>query len=170
MQNELSELLPADFANESRLWVYQSSRPFSDKEEAEINEQLFHFYSQWLTHGEAVKGWAKLLYKQFVVVMADETGSNVSGCSTDGMVRVIKSMEKQYKANFFDRLMVTFLVKEKAEMLPFDQVQYAIDKGYINNDTLVFNNIATTKKELLDTWLVPLHKSWLASRVVLTKS
>src|SRR5689334_15472247 len=108
MQKDLMDLLPADFANESKVWVYQSSRPFSEKEEAEINEQLHHFYSQWVTHGEPVKGWAKLLYKQFIVVMADETGSNVSGCSTDGMVRVIKSMEKQYKVNFFERMTVTF--------------------------------------------------------------
>lgn len=165
MQNELLELIPADFADESRLWVYQSSRPFSEKEEAEINEQLLHFYSQWKTHGEPVKGWAKLLYSQFIVVMADETGSNVSGCSTDGMVRVIKSMEKQYKVNFFERMTVTFLVNGKAQMLPFDQVQYAIDKGFINKNTVLFNNVVNTKQELLDSWLVPLHKSWLAGRV-----
>jgi len=165
MKLELSELIPADFANESRLWVYQSSRPFSEKEEAEINEQLYHFYSQWQTHGQAVKGWAKLLYKQFVVVMADETGTNVSGCSTDGMVRVIKSMERQYKANFFERMTITFLVNDKAQMLPFDQIQYAIDKGYIHKDTLVFNNIVNTKGELLEKWLVPLNKSWLTNRV-----
>lgn len=165
MQKELLEMLPADFDNESRLWIYQSSRPFSLKEEAEINEQLHHFYAQWQTHGAPVKGWAKLLYNQFVIVMADETGTNVSGCSTDGMVRVIKSLEKQYKVNFFDRLMVTFLINDKAQMLPFDQVQYAIDKGYINKDTLVFNNIANTKKELLDNWLVPLENSWLSGRV-----
>jgi len=97
--------------------------------------------------------------------MADETGTHVSGCSTDGMVRVIKSLERQYDVNFFDRMTLTFLVEGKAQMLPFGQVQYAIDKGYINKDTLLFNNIATTKKELLETWLVPVSQSWLAERV-----
>ena len=167
MYPELNNMLPADFADESKVWIYQSSRPFSDKEEAEINEQLHQFYTQWLSHGAPVKGWAKLLFRQFVIVMADETGTNVSGCSTDSSVRVIKSMERQYKANFFDRMTLTFLVKDKTEMLPFSQVQYAIDKGFINNDTLTFNNIPVTKKELLHNWIVPLSKSWLANRVVL---
>jgi hypothetical protein len=50
-------------------------------------------------------------------------------------------------------------------MLPFNQVQYAIDKGYINENTPVFNNIVTTRKELEDNWLVPMKESWLAGKV-----
>ena len=162
---ELTGMIPADFDDSSRVWVYQSSRAFIDKEVAEVNEQLHHFYAHWQTHGAPVKGWAKLLYKQFVVVMADETGEAVSGCSTDSSVRVIKSLEKQYDVNFFDRMMITFLIEGKAQMLPFEQVQYAADKGFINRETLLFNNVVTNKQELLSNWLVPLKESWLAGRV-----
>ena len=162
---ELINLVPQDFSDNSRVWIYQSNRAFIEKEANEINEQLYQFYAQWQAHGAPVKGWAKLLFRQFVVVMADEKDVEVSGCSTDSSVRVIKSLERQYDVNFFDRMMITFLVKNKAEMLPFNQVQYAIDKGFINKDTLLFNNIATTKKELLEKWLVPLSESWLAGKV-----
>ncbi len=165
MQQELLDKIPADFSDNSRVWIYQSSRAFIEKEEKEINEQLYQFYSQWQTHGAPVKGWAGLLYKQFVVFIADENDTQVSGCSTDSSVKVVKSLERQYSVNFFDRMMITFLVKGKAEMLPFNQVQYAIDKGYINKDTYLFNNVIGTKAELLEKWLVPLHKSWLADRV-----
>ena len=164
---ELSQLIPSDFPGGSKVWIYQSSRAFIEKEEREVNEQLHHFYANWLSHNAPVKGWARLLFRQFVVVMADETNVPVGGCSTDGSVRVIKSLERQYDVNFFDRLMITFLVKGKAEMLPFSQVQYALDKGFIDKDTLLFNNVATTKKELLENWLVPLGQSWLADRVEL---
>jgi hypothetical protein len=167
MQNQLKDLIPQEFADNARVWIYQSSRAFIEKEANEVNEQLEHFYTQWEAHGAPVKGWAKLLFRQFIVIMADETDVEVSGCSTDSSVRVVKSIERQYEVNFFDRMMITFLVKDKAEMLPFNQVQYAIDKGYINKDTLVFNNIATDKKELLSKWLVPLNESWLAGRVEL---
>jgi hypothetical protein len=168
--NELNNLIPQDFPDDAKVWIYQCSRAFIEKEEKEVNEQLHQFYSHWQAHGAPVKGWAKLLFRQFVVIIADETNVEVSGCSTDSSVRVIKSLERQYDVNFFDRMMITFLVKDKAEMLPFNQVQYALDKGYINKDTLLFNNVATTKKELLDTWLVPLSKSWLAGRVTLDGS
>ncbi len=167
MQQELTNMLPTGFADESKVWIYQSSRPFSDKEELQINEELHQFYAQWLSHGAPVKGWAKLLFKQFIIIMADETGTQVGGCSTDSSVRVIKSLERQYKVNFFDRMTITFLLKNKTEMLPYNQVQYALDKGFLNKDTLTFNNIATTKKELLEKWLVPLSESWLADRIAL---
>lgn len=170
MLSELKDLLPADFADDSRVWIYQSSRAFIDREEREVNEQLEQFYTQWLSHGTPVKGWAKLLFKQFIVMMADETATGVSGCSTDSSVKVIKSIERQYEVNLFDRLMLTFLVNDKAQMLPLNQVQYALDKGYITTDTPLFNNTVLTKKALEENWLVPLKDSWLASRVNLQAS
>ena len=158
-------LLPADFHDESRVWIYQSSRRFTEQQDLEINEQLLQFYSQWKAHGEPVKGWAGLLYGQFIVVMADETGTNVSGCSTDGMVRVIKSIERQYDTNLFDRLTITFLVNDKPQMLPIGQVQYALEQGYITSDTLLFDNTVSTKAQLEANWLTPLKNTWLARRL-----
>ena len=64
-------------------------------------------------------------------------------------------------------MMITFLRNGKSEMLPFTQVQYAIDKGYLNKDTLLFNNVVTDKKGLMENWLVPLSQSWLSGRVSL---
>ena len=165
MLQELKNIVPTGFSDNARVWIYQASRSFSEKEEKEIDEQLYQFYSQWLSHGDKVNGWAKLLFRQFMVVIADEDDATVSGCSTDSMQRIIKSLEKQYSVNLFDRMTLTFLVKEKAEMLPYGQVQYAIDKGFINRDTLFFNNIAATKKQLLENWIVPVKDSWLADRV-----
>lgn len=166
-QSELQQIIPAGFADNSRVWIYQSSRPFNEQEAREIEEQLHHFYSQWLAHGASVKGWAGLLFGRFVVLMADETHVPVSGCSTDGSVRVIKSIERQYMVDLFDRMSITFLVKGKPEMLPLNQVQYAIDKGFIDGDTLLFNNLAADKKALLEQWLQPLKDSWLKARIML---
>ena len=162
---ELEELLPKEFSENARVWIYQSSRAFIEKEELEINEQLHQFYAHWQSHGIPVKGWAKLLFKQFIVFIADETDVQVSGCSTDSSVRIVKSIERQYSVNMFDRMMLTFLVDGKAQMLPYNQVQYALEKGYINKETPLFNNIAATKKELFTNWLIPIKDSWLAERV-----
>lgn len=162
---QIETLIPKDFADNSKVWVYQSNRPFVAHEVKEIQEQLLQFYTQWNAHGEPVKGWAQLLFDHFIVLMADETQTKVSGCSIDSSVRIIKSIERQYEVTLFDRLSITFLVKGKAEVLPINQVQFAIDKGYINGETYIFNNIVTTKKELLQNWLQPLKYSWLAQRV-----
>ena len=165
MIQSLQHIIPSDFNDDSKVWIYQSNRRFTEQQQTEIDEQLSQFYTQWTTHGAPVKGWAKLIFGQFIVVMADESASSISGCSTDGMVRLIKSIERQYDTHLFDRLTLTFLVKGEPQMLPLGQVQYAIDKGYIDADTLFFNNVVTTKAELMNSWLVPVKDTWLASRL-----
>ncbi|MBL7771303.1 MAG: hypothetical protein JNM95_00425 [Chitinophagaceae bacterium] len=158
--------IPSDFSSDSRVWIFQSNRKFGEQEELEINEQLYNFYVQWQTHGKDIKGWAKLFYHQFVVVVADETFSGVSGCSTDSMMRVIKSFERQYQVDLFDRLTITFLLEDRVEPLPMNQVKYALEKGYIETDTPLFNNLVATKAEFEEGWLTPLNKSWLWERII----
>jgi len=162
---EVEKFLPEGFPDASKVWIFQSNRAFIEKEEKEINEQLHHFYAQWMSHGAPVKGWAQLVFRQFVVVMADDTADRICGSATDGMMRLMKSLERQYSVNLFDRMMLTFLINDKAEMLPYNQLPYAVEKGFIHQDTLFFNNVAVTKKDLLENWLIPVKNSWLAERL-----
>lgn len=162
---EIQEILPKDFHPSSRVWIYQSNRPFSEKEVLEINEQLHQFTVQWQAHGAPVKGWGQLLFNQVIVLIADESQTMVSGCSTDSSVRIIKSMERQYSVNFFDRLLLGFVVKDKLQLLPMAQLSYALEKGFIDENTLYLNNTVLTKQELLESWLLPLKNSWLAKKL-----
>jgi hypothetical protein len=164
--NTYQQYIPQDFDANSKVWIYQCNRPLRENEVLEIDEQLHNFYTQWTSHGAVVKGWGKCLYNQFIVIMADETATHVGGCSTDGMVRIIKSFEKQYGVELFDRLTISFLKDEKVQPLPLQQIGYALEKGYLETDSLLFNNTIDTKQKLETEWLVPLDKSWLWSRVL----
>jgi hypothetical protein len=166
MDNPYQLEIPEDFAGHSRVWIYQSNRPLREQEIVEMNEQLHNFYTQWMSHGKAVKGWAKIMFDRFVVVMADEAMTDVGGCSTDSMVRIIKSFERQYLIELFDRMTIAFLVNDKVEPLPINQIIYALERGILKEDTPLFNNLVATKQALLNEWLVPLNKSWLADRVL----
>ncbi len=167
MKVDLQELLPAEFNDSSRVWVYQSSRLFLLVEVFEIEKMLVDFVESWQSHGTPVKGYANLFYGQFIIVMADETASGVSGCSTDSSVRVIKTMEQLFNVKMFDRLNLAFLVKDKVQLLPLSQLQYAADNNFITADTIYFNNTVVSKKELLENWMVPIQKSWLAKKISL---
>ena len=159
------ELIPADFAPDSRVWVYQSSRLFMMSEALHIEDLLNNFAANWQSHGAPVKGYGNLFYGQFIVLMADERATGVSGCSTDSSVRLIKQIEQLFNVNMFDRQMLTFQVKDKVQMLPLSQLQYAINNNFISPDTLYFNNLVQTKEELDNKWLIPIKDSWLAKRV-----
>jgi hypothetical protein len=164
--NTYQQYIPQDFHPNARVWIYQCNRPLRENEVMEIDEQLHNFYSQWLSHGAPVKGWAKCLYNQFIVVMADDTADKIGGCSTDGMVRIIKSFERQYSVELFDRLTISFLVNEKVQPLPMQQIAYALEQGKLETDSLLFNNTIDTKEKLETEWLVPLDKSWLWSIII----
>src|SRR3954465_13116017 len=99
------EMLPEEMDASSRVWIYQSSRLFTLSEALEIEEMLKEFVESWHSHGVPVKGYARLFYGQFIVLMADETASGVSGCSTDSSVRLMKEIEQKFKTQLFDRLL-----------------------------------------------------------------
>jgi hypothetical protein len=88
----------------------------------------------------------------------------VSGCSTDGSVRLIKEIEQRFGVNLFDRLMLAFRIKDKVQTVPLSQLPYALENGFIDEETLYFNNTVQTKEELETRWLIPLKDSWLAGR------
>ena len=165
MTIDLKEHIPDNFDDNSRVWIYQSSRMFTLGEAFEIEKMLADFVDSWQTHGTPVKGYANLFFGQFIVVMADETGAGVSGCSTDSSVRIIKMIEQRFNVKMFDRLNLAFLVKDKVQLLPLSQLQYGLDNNFITADTIYFNNTVPTKKELLKNWLLPIKKSWLAKKI-----
>jgi hypothetical protein len=165
MNLEYTHLLPEDFSSDSRVWIYQSSRMFLLSEAIQVEDLLNHFSANWKSHGTPVKGFGTLLFGQFIVLMADETATGVSGCSTDSSVRLMKDIETLFKVQLFDRQSLAFIVKEKIELLPLSQVQYALNNQFIKTDTIYFNNTVQTKQELLTQWMVSLKESWLGKRL-----
>ena len=167
MKLDYKYLLDDNFHPDSRVWIYQASRVFSLQEALEIEELLNEFAAQWKSHGTPVKGAAYLFFGQFIVLIADETATGVSGCSTDSSVRLIKDIEQRFAVNMFDRTTLAFIVKEKVQLLPLSQLQYAVDNGFISTDTLYFNNLVQTKEELENNWIIPVKESWLKNRIKL---
>jgi hypothetical protein len=165
MNFEFKHLLNKDFDPSSRVWVYQSSRLFTISEALQIEEMINEFAQNWLSHGVPVKGAAHLFFGQFVVLMADELATGVSGCSTDSSIRLIKEIEKVFGVNMFDRLALAFIIKDKVQILPMPQLKYAVEQGFITADTLFFNNVVLTKEQLENSWIIHAKDSWLAKKI-----
>lgn len=165
MNLEYKYLLDGNFDPGSRVWVYQCNRLFTMAEALEIEDLLSQFTAQWKSHGTPVRGAAYLFFGQFIVLMADETATGISGCSTDSSVRLVKDIEQQFAVNLFDRTTLAFVIKDRVQLLPMAQLQYAFDNGFITGDTLYFNNVVQTKEELENKWIIAIKDSWLRNRV-----
>lgn len=157
-------LLPESFADNSRVWIYQSNRRFTLAEALELEKIMEVFVADWKSHGTPVKGFGNLFFGQFIVLMADENEASVSGCSTDSSVRLIKVIEEAFKVSMFDRTQMAFFAKETIQLLPLAQIEYALKNQFIEANTLFFDNSVSNKKELQERWIVPLNKTWLGRR------
>ncbi len=165
MNLEYKNLLPDNFHPGSRVWIYQSNRIFGLMEALELEKMLNSFVDGWQAHGDPVKGYSNLFFGQFIILMADETATGVSGCSTDSSVRLIKAIEQKFGVNLFDRQLLAFVVKDKVQLLPLAQFSHAVENQFITQDTLYFNNLVDTKAALENNWIVPVKDSWLKSRI-----
>jgi len=154
-----------DFNDNSRVWIYQSSRLFMISEALEIEDILQQFLQQWNSHGVPVKGYANLLFGRFLIFIADETATGVSGCSTDSSVRIVKSVEQKFNVDMFNRHTLAFVVKEKIEQIPLSQLSYAFQNNFINEESLYFNNTVLTFQQMKNNWIIPVRESWLMKQL-----
>lgn len=165
MITDYKNLLPENFHADSRVWIYQCERAFNEIETTQIDELLHEFTKNWTSHGAKVKGFGQVFFNQFIVLMADETASEVSGCSTDSSVRIIKNIEETYQVILFNRQLLGFLINDKVELIPLQEIQKSFESEFINTETLYFNNIVLHKKELEEIWIIPLKNSWLRNKI-----
>ena len=168
MKLNYQEHIPLDFDIDSKVWIYQSNRLLSISEALQLENLLNEFVSEWESHGAAVKGYANLFFGQFIVFMADDTDARICGRAIDSVARFVLELEKQFSINLMDRQTLGFIIKDKIQLLPFSQLNYAIENNFIDTDTLYFNNLVSNKKALLNNWLIPVKDSWLMSKIKTT--
>jgi hypothetical protein len=160
----ISDSIPTHFSPASRIWIYQSSRAFTEDESAQIQEKVTQFIQAWTAHGASVKGLGLVLLNRFIVLVADETHTQVSGCSTDSSVHFIQQVQQEWGTDFFNRRALAFWVEEDIVVMDMVQLPNAIEQQSIHAATPYFNNLVTTLQEWRNDWMQPAGKSWIAQK------
>ncbi len=145
----------------ARLWVYQSSRKFNSNESKIISQTLLSFTEGWVVHGHPMHASFDLKFDQFIILAADEEVSAASGCSIDDSVRTVKKLGAELGIDFFDRTLVAFKSDEDIFTISSLDLKSQLKEKKWNKDTLVFNNLVGTKRELNQSWMVPAGSTWL---------
>jgi len=144
----------------TRVWIYQSSRELAANEAAEIKKKCNAFADLWTAHGKAMRAAVEVLYNRFIIVFADESQAMASGCSIDSSVRFIKQLEADHNITLLDRMNIAYKKGEKVEAAHLNDFREMIASGSVNEDTIVFNNLVTSKAEFDNGWEVPVKESW----------
>jgi hypothetical protein len=145
---------------ESKIWIYQSNRKFSDEELSEIENDLKLFIENWAAHGTALEASYLLKYNRFIILAVNQEVQQATGCSIDSSVAFIQNLEQKYKVDLLDKMNVTFKNGEHiAHKSLIDFKRMAKEKAVTDN-TIVFNNLVNTIEEFNENWEVPASESW----------
>jgi hypothetical protein len=146
--------------DESRIWIYQSNRKFTDEEVADIEVLLKEFIENWSAHGQGLEASYELRYNRFIVIAVNSENQGATGCSIDASVQFIQSLEKKYEVDLLDKMNVTFkLGQHFAHKSLIDFKKMAKEKA-VSGNTIVFNNLVNNIAEYKDSWEVPADESW----------
>ena len=145
---------------ESKIWIYQSNRKFSDDEFAAIEVDLKAFIENWTAHGTSLEASFELKYNRFIILAVNQEVQAATGCSIDSSVQFIQNLEQKYEVDLLDKMNVTFKLGEHvAHKTLLDFKKMAKDKAVTEN-TIVFNNLINNIAEYNESWEVPAMDSW----------
>lgn len=145
---------------ESRIWIYQSSRKFSEDEIADIEKDLIEFIEGWNAHGTSLEASFQIKYNRFIILAINHEVQQATGCSIDSSVGFIQKLEQKYSVDLLDKMNVAFKQGEFVTyktLLEFKKL--AKDKS-VSENTIVFNNLVNTIEEFNDGWEIPAAESW----------
>ncbi|GAA4885283.1 hypothetical protein GCM10023311_04920 [Flaviramulus aquimarinus] len=145
---------------ESRVWIYQANRSFSEDELLEIHSKLNIFIENWTAHGSDLQSGYTIKYKRFIIIGLNQDLNKATGCSIDASVHFIQQLEKDYNVDLMDKMNVSY---KQGEYIAYktlaDFRKMAKDKA-VSKNTIVFNNLVANIAEFKENWEVPASESW----------
>ena len=149
-----------NLTEESKIWIYQSNRKFSDEEMAEIDTELKAFIENWAAHGTSLEASYELRYNRFIVLAVNQENQIATGCSIDASVQFIQNLEKKFDVDLLDKMNVTFKLGEHVAHKTLIEFKKMAKEKAVSENTIVFNNLINTVGEYQDFWEVPAMDSW----------
>ncbi|QBA63860.1 ABC transporter ATPase [Muriicola soli] len=149
-----------ELPEESRVWIYQANRNFSEEELEEIENLLPQFLTQWTAHGDSLRAGYEIKYKRFIIIGLDQSLASASGCSIDASVHFIQGLEKRFGLELLDRMNVSFKQGDYITYKSMADFKKMAKSRAITKSTIVFNNLVANKQEYLEHWEVPASESW----------
>ncbi len=157
-----------NLSQNSKIWIFQSTRNFNSEEITEIESTLDAFMQEWNAHGAKLTAAYAIPYDRFIVLAVDENVEPASGCSIDSMTRIVKALEEKYNFGLLNRMLVSYKIEDEIFTLPLNEFKQKVKNNEIPEDASVFHNGITKLSEFEESWELPLAESWVKSLLVIS--
>jgi len=86
----------------ARLWIFGSARAPDPDETAHLVAGASEFLEEWAAHGASLRAGLDWRHRRFLLVAADESAAEASGCSIDALVGRISELEAELDLGLTD--------------------------------------------------------------------
>lgn len=83
----------ATLPDDARVWVFAAQAPLDEIDEPRLLAAVDGYLLTWTAHGAALTCAREFSEEYFLAVGVDERASGASGCSIDGLFRVLQKLE-----------------------------------------------------------------------------
>ena len=157
-----------NLSNNSKIWIFQSTRNFNAEEITEIESTLDAFMQEWNAHGAKLTAAYAIPYDRFIVLAVDENVEPASGCSIDSMTRIVKALEEKYNFGLLNRMLVSYKIEDEIFTLPLNEFKQKVKSNEIPMEASVFHNGLTSLEDFENGWELPLSESWAGNLIQIT--
>lgn len=156
-----------DFAalpDDARCWVFGARAPLDDVDAPRLLTGVDRFLKQWKAHGQPLVCAREFRDEYFLVVGVDERASGASGCSIDGLFRLLQEAEEGIGTSMVGGGLVYFRdAGGFVHCLTRTEFTVMAQDGDVGADTPVFDATVSTVGEYRARFEVPVRASWHAS-------
>jgi hypothetical protein len=128
----------------SRVWVFGSDQPLTEEATTTLMKGVEAHLANWKAHGAPLTVGSQLRDKRFLVVAVDQSTAGATGCSIDGLFRVLQGLEKQVGTSMVGGGRVFYRGEAgTVQSASRDEIPALAQSGAITKDTVVFDTTIT---------------------------
>lgn len=149
--------------DDSRLWIFGARAPLDDVDAPRLLGAVDRFLKEWKAHGTPLTCSREFLEEYFLVVAVDERTSDASGCSIDGLFRLLQQAEAGIGTTMVGGGTVYFRdTLGLVHCVPRADFAVMAQDGDVTGDTPVFDTTITSLGEFRARFERPARQSWHA--------
>lgn len=124
----MKQLAQFEHISDGPIWFFTADRVLNTKEQSHIRQVVELFFNTWDAHGHPVVAAMDILADQVVVIAADSTKGDVTGCSKDKLQHLFTQLGQTIQVDLFQRMLIPVLVNDEIQLVHWHDLQDFSDK------------------------------------------
>jgi hypothetical protein len=147
--------------DDARVWIFGAAAPVDDVDAARLLAAVDAYLLQWKAHAHPLSAARDWRDERFLVIGVDQRTEGASGCSIDGLFRMLQDLERAVGSSMVGGGLVFFRGPgDLVCALPRDEFEALARRGGADGGTVVFDTTITSAGEYRARFEIPAVESW----------